>query len=65
MLGDALWKLIYAVSLCDETARRDASSEATCPKVKSAIETDSDDISVVTARTRACVSRENTYIRSM
>lgn len=25
MLGNALWKLIYAVSPCDETARRSAS----------------------------------------
>lgn len=46
------------------TKLRDAvlHSEATCPKVKSTIETDTDDITVVTAHTRTCVSRENTYI---
>ncbi|KYN12216.1 hypothetical protein ALC57_15613 [Trachymyrmex cornetzi] len=65
MLGNALWKLIYAVSPYT-TKLRDAvlHSEATCPKVKSTIETDSDDISVVTAHTHVFAFRVRipTYI---
>lgn len=52
---------IRRLAVCDETARNATlHSKATCPKVKSTIETDSDDITVVTPRTRIRVLRENT-----